>query len=362
MSRDSKDPTLLSVLAKALARYNATIRHFSKQHPGLVLLSMAFFALSIPLTTILLERDAGPISERDDLHIVYYVALIMAVGVGSIVAFTLLEHRREAARRLSSAYLRHLGGFESEGRDHDDLLRRLGRIEERIGETRSGLTLSEEERRKFLERLGERIDRSLNDDFVNEMNVRFEQAFSNNARLQTLRDRFEATRARLLEEIGTLNTRGSWNLAIGSSLSGAAIILLGALVYQSDLNGPWPEAIPTMVLRLSLVAFMELFALFFLRLYRWNLVEIKYFQNELTTCESRALALEMALMHGDDDVIGHALMCLSNVDRNRGDYRGQNLTGAQVPPSSPISDSEGELRSRGNDSPIDGSPNGGKHG
>jgi hypothetical protein len=51
--------------------------------------------------------------------------------------------------------------------------------------------------------------------------------------------------------------------------------------------------------RLTLVIFVELFAYFFLKLYRNGFEEIKYFNNELTNLESRNIALDASLMFAD---------------------------------------------------------------
>ncbi len=57
------------------------------------------------------------------------------------------------------------------------------------------------------------------------------------------------------------------------------------------------------ITRISLVAFIEVFAYFFLRLYRYSIFEIKHFQNEMTNAEFRVMALEAALMKGDQSTI-----------------------------------------------------------
>lgn len=44
---------------------------------------------------------------------------------------------------------------------------------------------------------------------------------------------------------------------------------------------------------------IELFAYFFLSLYRTSLQKIKYFQNELTNIEAKQIALRAALSYGE---------------------------------------------------------------
>jgi len=68
--------------------------------------------------------------------------------------------------------------------------------------------------------------------------------------------------------------------------------------------------------RISFVVFIEVFAYFFLRLYKANLSDIKFYQNELTTMESKAVALKSALMEGKADALAGILKQLSTTERN----------------------------------------------
>ena len=65
-----------------------------------------------------------------------------------------------------------------------------------------------------------------------------------------------------------------------------------------------------------MVILIEVFAYFFLRLYKTGLGEIKYFQNELTNVEVRALALRSALDHADAATSAAILLKLSDTERN----------------------------------------------
>jgi hypothetical protein len=70
------------------------------------------------------------------------------------------------------------------------------------------------------------------------------------------------------------------------------------------------------VTRISLVAFIEIFAYFFLRLYRYSIFEIKYFQNETTNAEFRVVALEAALLTEDKEIIKKICADMSKTERN----------------------------------------------
>ena len=113
---------------------------------------------------------------------------------------------------------------------------------------------------------------------------------------------FAGTESRLKSEILSLNKRGNLNLALGILIS-----ILGLLVlfyYISSVNSTTKpmEFFALMLPRFSLIILVEIFAYFFLRLYKMSITEIKYFQNELTNIEMKRIAL-MQLTQGEDVTI-----------------------------------------------------------
>ena len=71
-----------------------------------------------------------------------------------------------------------------------------------------------------------------------------------------------------------------------------------------------------MLPRLSFVFIIELFAYFFLRLYKEGLDEIKYFQNELTNIESKLISVEVAYITKNDKTMKESLSILAKTERN----------------------------------------------
>jgi hypothetical protein len=86
-----------------------------------------------------------------------------------------------------------------------------------------------------------------------------------------------------------------------------------ALVDFRDIAGRLSEqgaGIP------RLAVFIEIFSLFFLRLYRAGLDEIKFFQNELTNVETKYAALESALASKNADLTERVIGLLAETERN----------------------------------------------
>lgn len=136
---------------------------------------------------------------------------------------------------------------------------------------------------------------------------------------------------RLRREINDLRLRSNINLIIGMSITFGGLYLLWstvAIVDSSTLlkalavegtesNSQFIKNLVLPILpRILLVVFVEVFAYFFLHLYRNGLSEIKYFQNELTNVESKLVAVEFAYIMQNQASLKSALESLSKTERN----------------------------------------------
>lgn len=68
--------------------------------------------------------------------------------------------------------------------------------------------------------------------------------------------------------------------------------------------------------RISLTILIEVFSYFFLNLYKKNLEDIKYFQNEVTNLESQYLAVLYAFEHNNGQVKAKVIEKLMDTERN----------------------------------------------
>jgi hypothetical protein len=161
----------------------------------------------------------------------------------------------------------------------------------------------------------------LTESFAGELQATMEKkygpAMQLSERAAYLRLRSEAITQRLQTEIRALMKRGNLNLVLGTFTTGGAVLLLGYIAISATVTAEnWRALIPSYMLRLSLVAFIEIFAFFFLRLYRTSLSEIKYFQNEITNLEAKALALELAILTDDRDAARRVAEEFARTERN----------------------------------------------
>lgn len=108
------------------------------------------------------------------------------------------------------------------------------------------------------------------------------------------------------------------NLVVGIvfSLAGA-----GALLYLVQYSTFAPKDMldfaSNFLPRLSLILLIETFAYFFLRLYKDNLREIKYWQNELTAIQHRILSLNLSLKRNDEALVKEISLIFSKFENNR---------------------------------------------
>lgn len=82
------------------------------------------------------------------------------------------------------------------------------------------------------------------------------------------------------------------NLFIGFLVTvvGFGLLVYFVVVMNDKSNQPGNALISYFIPRLSLTLLVELFAFFFLKLYERNLKEVKFYQNEITSLEYKAIA------------------------------------------------------------------------
>lgn len=122
---------------------------------------------------------------------------------------------------------------------------------------------------------------------------------------------------RMKSEIESLESRGNLNLSIGIVATVIGIIMLVAFVFTANYEEiSIYKFLYHFLPRLSLVIFVQVFAFFFLGLYKANISEIKYYHNELTAVEARVSAVVIAVESGSAECIAKVVSDLSSLDRN----------------------------------------------
>jgi hypothetical protein len=133
-----------------------------------------------------------------------------------------------------------------------------------------------------------------------------------------LRSLYEGLIFSLEREILNLGRRANLNLVMGTGVTVLGLSLLAYFVFYA-MHPSSSETLDIAIYfgtRLTLVVFIEVFAYFFLRLYRYSIFEIKYFQNELTNARFKIVGLEACLHDGTKQTVDKICMELAKTERN----------------------------------------------
>ncbi|WP_410568106.1 hypothetical protein [Acinetobacter sp. H1(2024)] len=114
----------------------------------------------------------------------------------------------------------------------------------------------------------------------------------------------------------SLSRRSNLNLIIGMFLSISGIAVLGSSVFNFININDFNVLLTKMIPRFLFVILIELFAYFFLNLYRKSLEDIKYYQNELTNLEAKYLSLQTSLALNNYKLINNVIDQLVKTERN----------------------------------------------
>lgn len=162
------------------------------------------------------------------------------------------------------------------------------------------------------------IDNTLTEDFIkNKIDTLYGEKAIAESRHKNLQEDFENLSYRINGEIIRLRKSANLNLVIGTVTTALAIFALGYEVFKSEFEVTDTVKLLTHYLpRLSLIIFIEIFAFFFLKLYKATLSDIKYFNNEKTNIDFKLIALKTALNNGDSEIVKNMLQELIKTERN----------------------------------------------
>lgn len=146
---------------------------------------------------------------------------------------------------------------------------------------------------------------------------KIERDISKNNKSDSIDEVFNKNLFRLKQETESLGRRGNLNLLLGIFTTVIGLLLLGYFVIETKVI---PEDkltfLASFIPRLSLVILIEIFAYFFLKLYKASLSEIKYFQNEMTNMEAKHAAIQCAKYVDDKTAFSNIIKGLTSTERN----------------------------------------------
>lgn len=204
-------------------------------------------------------------------------------------------------------------GSQDQAALEEQVLRRrmLKKASEIFDETLMNKVIVEGDKEQLLRRLEEKIQSDAFTAFYKEIQ---EDAIQK-ARHGLISQHFADVSLRLSREVYSQTRRGTLNLVLGFLMAFAGLVVLGLSVYWAsgfDVKDILGYFLP----RFCIGILIQIFAYFFLRLYKQSLSEIKYFQNELTNIEAIQLAILVARAHGDSSTYDRIVKSLIKTERN----------------------------------------------
>ena len=170
--------------------------------------------------------------------------------------------------------------------------------------SRTDIVLAQGEREELLSK----VRTNLTSELAAELEQKYSVEYQNTAHLNEAREVFRSNAERLKQEIAALSRRGNLNLVIGVLTTSLAAALLVYTSVQATHNfTALPELLSYYIPRITTVIFIEVFAFFFLRLYRTSLAQLQYYQDELTRVAMYEVAIESAMRTQDNAILGSVL-------------------------------------------------------
>lgn len=207
----------------------------------------------------------------------------------------------------------------------------LKKINDELKFIKSENSFNAEEKKLIIEKAISKLDREVVSDIFKQEVAELEVSIKRNFEMKSIDNDILEMKERMLREISDLRLRANLNLLIGMSITIFGIYLLWSTISIVDssqllrsLANDGAESnykfIKSLFLplipRMSLVIFIEIFAYFFLRLYKNGLSEIKFFQNEMTNIESKIISLKTAQLYNHTEAFKLASENLSKTERN----------------------------------------------
>jgi hypothetical protein len=261
--------------------------------------------LIVGLTAILLRYELSDLLNIDSIAATFFSAGLSLVGIILIIF-----------RYLQGDFSR----LDNSPNDNESKVYLNRRLEKMSAEFRleiekaKGLNLDEAKVRGVVE---EKVDGITNEALFAQIRDKYENKLIEDIRVKALEEELLSVKSRIEKETARISRNGNINLLIGLATTFIAIaILLVSLLGNHADPEIYNNFIYYFIPRLSLSVFIELFSFFFLRIYKKNLEDIKYFNNERTNIDLKLVALKTALLYDDKVSLKEVILELAKTERN----------------------------------------------
>ena len=206
------------------------------------------------------------------------------------------------------------GKFSSNRLMNTELDDKINEIEDRVSKL-TDLGASEEKIGALVE---EKINRLTTDNLLSKIEASYGKSIIEKIKIDAITKELKEIKLRLDTETKRIARNSNLNLALGFATTVIAISYLSYSLLSTDSRN---EALETELVqaediksifylylikflpRLSVSIFIELFSFFFLRIYKRNLEDIKYLNNERTNIELKLLSLNTAVTTNNNETL-----------------------------------------------------------
>ncbi|MCS3801465.1 hypothetical protein [Niastella sp. OAS944] len=275
---------------------------------GFAILGIVLFSIGI-FKPQLLEENPANIAERNQMFAILFGALIFTVGVivPLITKFLSSDSDIDKTRnRLfkDRSYLIKYVNARSLNNDRDIKEKLTQYIEQNV-------TVKEIENVVYNKTIS-----NLEANLIKRFKDQYKALYEKDGLYEKVKAILGPLENNTEQYIAKLQRNSIVNLIIGIIGTIAAITILSYTLFVnkdfSDLTKFLIHFLPRFVFIVS----VQVFAFFFLRLYKNNLDDAKYFQNELTNISCKISALKVAFLLENSEMISSILEKLSTVERN----------------------------------------------
>lgn len=290
-----------------------------------VILVLLIFLLSLSFIYITIEVKEDKKFMLDENNILFFVGLLVL-----LVSLMLLYLQGASKDRTTEPEKNQI--FDNNEmreiyyitkKQNDKLRQELHYLSEQINSKLNDLgqlnsiEFTDSDKIKLLNIIEHKIEKTIADKVISSFEKNYAKSAFLKSTYQEILSDLNTIQHRLYREITKLSLRANLNLAIGSATTIVAIMILYLTVgnYTPNLESI-SQALSFFIPRISIVIFIEIFSFFFLKLYRTNLSDIKYYQNEMTNVEFKLLALKSAFAKDDLDSIKNVINNFSTIERN----------------------------------------------
>lgn len=175
------------------------------------------------------------------------------------------------------------------------------------------------------ETISEELKAQMTDEFIARIRNEYGDEIVKQGNINKINEELNSLERNISMYIDKLGRGSSINLVIGASTTITAVVILSYFVFEKQVDYTnTTDVLAHYIPRISIAIFVEIFSFFFLNLYKANLSDIKYFENERTNLNSKKLALKFAYIIDDKDSITSILFEFARTERNLRFLRDEN--------------------------------------